>query len=119
MLCAPCDRSGRSAWPEVAPGLTPDSIQQKYAQTVASSWITPGCVQFLADKKRFYTALLLSNSKQLDFENRSKGWSPELRRETANSENNGTILPVGSPGSKLEMATDIGLNCAVDLSEKT
>jgi integrase len=28
-LCAPCDRSGRSAWPEVAPGLTPDSIQQK------------------------------------------------------------------------------------------
>ena len=56
MLCAPCDRSGRSAWPEVAPGLTPDSIQQKYAQTVASSWITPGCVQFLADKKRFHTA---------------------------------------------------------------
>jgi hypothetical protein len=36
--------------------LTPDSIQQKYAQTVASSWITPGCVQFLADKKRFHTA---------------------------------------------------------------
>jgi hypothetical protein len=29
MLCAPCDRSGRSAWPEAAPGLTPGPIQQK------------------------------------------------------------------------------------------
>jgi putative component of membrane protein insertase Oxa1/YidC/SpoIIIJ protein YidD len=29
LLCAPCDRSGRSAQPEVAPGLTPDSIQPK------------------------------------------------------------------------------------------
>jgi hypothetical protein len=55
-LCAPCDRSGRSARPEVAPGLTPDSMQQKYAQMVASTWITPGCVQFLKNKKRFHTA---------------------------------------------------------------
>jgi hypothetical protein len=29
LLCAPCDRSGRSAGPEVASGLTPHSIQQK------------------------------------------------------------------------------------------
>src|SRR6266404_2804400 len=29
------------------------------------------------------------------------------------------ILPIGSPGSKLEMAMDIGLNCAGDHSEKT
>jgi hypothetical protein len=36
--------------------LTPDSIQQKYAQTVVSTRIVPGCVQFLAAKKRFYTA---------------------------------------------------------------
>jgi hypothetical protein len=36
--------------------LTPDSIQQKYAQTVASTWITPGCVQFLGEEKRFHTA---------------------------------------------------------------
>jgi Transposase DDE domain len=28
-LCAPRDRSGRSAWREVAPGLTPDSMQKK------------------------------------------------------------------------------------------
>jgi len=27
---APCDRSGRSAWLKVVPGLTPDSIPQKY-----------------------------------------------------------------------------------------
>jgi hypothetical protein len=36
--------------------LTPDSIQQKYAQTVASTWITPSCLQFLGEKKRFHTA---------------------------------------------------------------
>jgi hypothetical protein len=35
--------------------LTPDSIQQKYAQTVASTWITPSCLQFLGEKKRFHT----------------------------------------------------------------
>ena len=45
-----------SAWLEVAPGLTPDPIQQKYAQTVASRSIAPGCVQFLGDEKRFHTA---------------------------------------------------------------
>ena len=28
MLCRPRDRSGRSAWLKVVPGLTPDSIQQ-------------------------------------------------------------------------------------------
>jgi hypothetical protein len=50
------DRSGRSARPEVAPGLTPDSVQPKYAQMVALTWITPGCVQFLESKKRFHTA---------------------------------------------------------------
>jgi len=38
---APCDRSGRSAWLKVVPGLTPDSIPQKYAQTVTSTWTTP------------------------------------------------------------------------------
>jgi hypothetical protein len=36
--------------------LTPDSIQQKYAQTVVSTRIVPGCVQFLGAEKRFYTA---------------------------------------------------------------
>jgi len=56
MLCAPCDRSGRSAWPELAPGLTPDPIKQKYAQTIVSKRIVPGCVQFLGEEKRFYTA---------------------------------------------------------------
>src|SRR5664280_2663535 len=55
-LCASCDRSGHSAWPEVAPGLTPHSIQQNYAQTVVSTRIVPGCVQFLGEEKRFYTA---------------------------------------------------------------
>src|SRR4030088_1187064 len=38
---APSDRSGRSAWLKVVPGLTPDSIPQKYAQTVTSTWTTP------------------------------------------------------------------------------
>jgi hypothetical protein len=40
----------------VAPGLTPDSIQQNM---VASTWITPGCVQFLENKKRFHTAWVI------------------------------------------------------------
>jgi hypothetical protein len=35
--------------------LTPDSIQQKYAQTVVSMRIVPGCVRFLGEEKRFYT----------------------------------------------------------------
>jgi len=35
--------------------LTPDSIKQKYPQTVVSTRIVPGCVQFLAEEKRFYT----------------------------------------------------------------
>ena len=59
LLCASCDLSGRSAWPEVEPGLTPDSIQQKYAQTVVSTQIVPGCVQFLGAEKRFYTAWVI------------------------------------------------------------
>jgi hypothetical protein len=45
--------------PEVAPGLTPDSIQQKYAQTVVSTRIVPGCVQFLGAEKRFYTVWVI------------------------------------------------------------
>jgi hypothetical protein len=53
LLCASCDRSGRFAWSEVAPGLTPDSIQQKYAQTVVSRRIVPGCVQFLGEENVF------------------------------------------------------------------
>jgi hypothetical protein len=40
--------------------LTPDSIQQKYAQTVASMWITPSCLQFLGEKKRFHTAWVIN-----------------------------------------------------------
>jgi hypothetical protein len=51
-----CDRSGRSAWPEVAPGLTTDSQQQKHAQTVVSTWTATGCVQFFGEEKRFRTA---------------------------------------------------------------
>jgi len=35
--------------------LTPDSIKQKYAQTVVSTRIVPGCVLFLGEEKRFYT----------------------------------------------------------------
>src|SRR5665213_1762522 len=53
LLCASCDRSGRSAWPEAASGLTPDSIQKKYAQTVVSTRIVPGCVQFLGEESVF------------------------------------------------------------------
>src|SRR4029077_3592151 len=65
LLCAPCDRSGRSARPEVAPGLTPDPIQQKYAQTVASTRVAPGCVQFLGEEKRFHTAWVKNGSRHL------------------------------------------------------
>jgi hypothetical protein len=46
--------------PEVAPGLTPDSIQQKYAQTVVSTRIVSGCEQFLGAEKRFHTAWTLT-----------------------------------------------------------
>jgi hypothetical protein len=40
--------------------LTPDSTQQKYAQTVVSTWIAPGCAQFLGKEKRFHTAWVKS-----------------------------------------------------------
>jgi hypothetical protein len=56
LFCALYDRSVRSAWPEVASGLTPDSIQKKYAKTVVSAWIAPGCVQSLGAEKCFHTA---------------------------------------------------------------
>jgi hypothetical protein len=39
--------------------LTPDSIQQKYVQTVVSTQIVPGCVQFLGKEKRFHTAWVI------------------------------------------------------------
>jgi hypothetical protein len=42
------------------PGLTPDSIQKKYAQTVVSTSIAPGCVQFLGEENRFHTAWVTS-----------------------------------------------------------
>jgi hypothetical protein len=42
--------------------LTPDSIQQKYAQTVVSKRIAPGCVPFLGEEERFYTAWTQSRS---------------------------------------------------------
>src|ERR1019366_1446583 len=45
-----------SAWPEAAPGLTPDPIQQKWAQPIASRSITPGYLQLLGYEKRFHTA---------------------------------------------------------------
>jgi len=35
-------------------------MQPKYAQMVAPTWITPGCVQFLKNKKRFHTAWVKS-----------------------------------------------------------
>src|SRR5882672_9855921 len=40
------------AWPEVAPGLTTDSQQQKHAQTVVSTWTATGCVQFFGEERR-------------------------------------------------------------------
>jgi hypothetical protein len=46
--------------------LTPDSIQQKYAQTVASTWITPSRLQFLGEKKRFHTAWVINGRYQLE-----------------------------------------------------
>ena len=51
------DRSGRSAWPELAPGLTPDSIKQKYPQTVVPTRIVPGCVQVFGEGKTFLHSL--------------------------------------------------------------
>jgi hypothetical protein len=62
---------------------------------------------------------LLTNSKQLDSENRTKRRSPEVRRETGVSEKNRTIPSVGGPELKSEMATDTGLNCQANRSEKT
>ena len=57
LLCASCDRSGRSAWPELAPGLTPESTKQKYAQTVVSTPMVPGSVPFLGGGKAFLHSL--------------------------------------------------------------
>jgi hypothetical protein len=42
--------------------LTQDSIKQKYAQTVVSTRIVLGCVQFLGEEKRFYAAWTQSGS---------------------------------------------------------
>jgi hypothetical protein len=33
--------------------MTPESIQPKYAQMVASTWITPGGQQFFEERKTF------------------------------------------------------------------
>src|SRR3954454_7097854 len=49
-----------------SPRLTPDSIQQKYAQTVVSTRIVPGCVRFLGEENRFYTAWVTSSSTLTD-----------------------------------------------------
>jgi len=43
--------------------LTPDSIKQKYAQTVVSTRIVPGCVLFLGEEKRFYTVWVKTGSR--------------------------------------------------------
>jgi hypothetical protein len=52
---APCDRSGRSAWPEVAPGLTPDSIQKNRLRRSCRGPSRPVDCSF-GDEKRFHTA---------------------------------------------------------------
>jgi len=44
--------------------LTPDPIKQKYAQTIVSKRIVPGCVQFLGEEKRFYTAWVKTGKAQ-------------------------------------------------------
>jgi hypothetical protein len=46
--------------------LTPDSIQQKYAQAVVSTSIVPGCVQFLGEEKRFHTTWVRSGKAQTE-----------------------------------------------------
>jgi hypothetical protein len=43
--------------------LTQDSIKQKYTQTVVSTRIVLGCVQFLGEEKRFYTAWTRSGNQ--------------------------------------------------------
>jgi hypothetical protein len=45
--------------------LIPDSIQQKYAQTVVPTRIVPGCVQFLGAEKRFYTVWVTLGHRDL------------------------------------------------------
>ena len=39
--------------------IDPESIQPKHTQMVASTWLTPGCVQFLENRKRFHTAWVI------------------------------------------------------------
>jgi hypothetical protein len=43
--------------------LVPGSIKQKYAQTVVSTRIVLGCVQFLGEEKRFYTVWTQTGSR--------------------------------------------------------
>jgi len=45
--------------------LTPDSIKQEYAQTVVSTRIVPGCVLFLGEEERFYTAWVKSDGSAM------------------------------------------------------
>src|SRR3977135_1415485 len=47
---------------QVAAWMTRQRGQEKYAQIVAATWITPGRVQFLKNKKRFHTAWTLSGN---------------------------------------------------------
>ena len=45
--------------------MTPDSIKQKYPQTVVSTRIVPSCVQFLGTEKRFHTAWVIREQLQM------------------------------------------------------
>jgi hypothetical protein len=48
--------------------FSPRATHQKYAQTVASTWIAPGCLQFWGEEKRFHTTW--TQSGLADFRNR-------------------------------------------------
>ena len=61
-MCAPCDRSGRSARPEVAPGLTPDPIQQKSAQPVTSMSVALSCCSYWGAKNVSTQSEMLEDS---------------------------------------------------------
>jgi hypothetical protein len=60
-------RRQRGDFPEIEQQATLlNSVQQKYAQTVVSMRILPGCVQFLGEEKRFHTAWTQSGTGVID-----------------------------------------------------
>lgn len=60
LLCASCDRSCRSACPELAPGLTPDSISKNILRPSCRRRLSPVACSFWGKEKGSHTVWVTS-----------------------------------------------------------